>query len=333
MEQLFRDNVRIGNLDKVVNQLHDRYGKSYDDYRLKWAKTKELSYLPDFPIQMDIDTIDSCNLNCKYCNARNNFPRRGTNLKISKTLVDALFDELSNPKGKDKLCAIDIGYLGEPLLNQSALYEIIQRSDSIGLMEKYLHTNGQLLTLDIFKNMMKCGLTHLFVSIDAATDETYLKLRGGSLQKVVDNINVILDYKKINKIILPGIRVSFVYTPQSAPEAKEFIKFWEGKVDIIDFQTACDWISPIKNKNISMRCPQPWQRMSIGPRGELNPCCAAVTDELNENQRIGIFPDISIYDAWNGKKANELRTSILRMELNKFPFCEECHIRTSPVIM
>ena len=55
-----------------------------------------------------------------------------------------------------------------------------------------------------------CGVTQLFFSIDAASKETYDKIRKGSdWDKVMKNINYFLDLKKKKGKKLPVTRVNF----------------------------------------------------------------------------------------------------------------------------
>jgi pyruvate-formate lyase-activating enzyme len=325
-----RNNYRIynPNMPKYQEILADKYGSKYKEYRESWDESLKFKNLRDFPMQIDMDTADICNLNCKYCNARNNFPRKITNIKVSNEFVNLLFEEVMKPKGKDSLFALDLGYLGEPLLFKQQVYNILEKCNIAGLLETYIHTNGQLLTLDIFKELVKLNLTHLFISVDTINSSKYRELRGGHLEPVMENVLNLLEYKKKENLVFPLVRVAFMNSPETHSEAEEFINFWKDKVDFIDIQTFCDWNTPITSKTIPMLCPQPWQRMSLGPIGEMNACCAAITDQYSESQRLGIFPDMSIYEAWNSQKAQNLRKGILNRDLSEFPFCEECHIRT-----
>ena len=79
-------------------------------------------------------------------------------------------------------------------------------------------------------------MTRLQVSIDAVTQETYDKVRpGGSLQKVIKNLDNFLNLKIKLKNPTPLVRVNFVKTNQNEFELEEFLKFWE-KVDMIEYK-------------------------------------------------------------------------------------------------
>jgi sulfatase maturation enzyme AslB (radical SAM superfamily) len=332
MDTTVRNNRSIGSFAKYSEALSDKYGKQYEAYRQKWEDGKQLKLTSDFPLHIDLDSVDSCNLACKYCDARNNFPRRETHLKISDDIVRGLFSEIKSPKGKDTLCSLNLGCLGEPLLNLAMTYEVFKRCNETRVMERYLHTNGVLLDLDVFKNLAELGLTHLFVSIDAHREDTYKELRGGDLRKVHENVISILEYKKSKKLFFPAVRVSFLSVGQSQEEVIEFAEFWAKRVDKVDIQPACNWLIPLDQIKVKgkMKCPQPWQRMSIGPQGELNACCAAISDEYIDKQKLGDFPATSLYDAWNGAKVKRLREQMRKMRMaDEFHFCRECILRTS----
>ena len=130
------------------------------------------------PDQVLIEVTNHCNIRCIMC-GRTYYPRpRGY---MSFDLYRELIDQLRVP--------LDINHfgLGEPLLHKH-IVDMIRYSSEHG-MRTQLVTNGTLLTPDISRELIRAGLSCLWVSIDGATDKTYEKIRpGAKFKTVVGNI-------------------------------------------------------------------------------------------------------------------------------------------------
>lgn len=322
-----QNNKIIGDRVNYLNEMTKRYGEPFKNYRKKWEQLSQFKYLSDFPIQLDLDTVDSCNLKCKYCNTRNNFPRTPTNKKMPESLVKRIFNEVASNPAHDKTRALNIGSIAEPLMNETLIPKILSLGYDSGIIETFLHTNGQLLTEKTFKMLVDNGLTHLLISLDSINPNTYKKVRGGSLINVRNNINTILDYQKAEELILPFIHISFMDTSEAHPEKEDFIDYWKDRVDYVEMQPLVDWISSLQNKTITTKCPAPWQRLLIDPEGNIIPCCTAIPDTSFAEHCLGNLSETTLYSSWNGKKMVELRHAITTGTFGTFTFCKECHMR------
>ena len=145
---------------------------------------------------------------------------------MSYELFKKIFDEGSS-KG---LMAIELGYNTEPLIFKK-LINCIRYAKKKNIIDIRMSTNGLKLTKDISALLIKSGLTHLNVSFDAFSEETFLKTRGSKeYKKVLQNS---LDFLKIRNELghqLPLMRVSFIVTKENKHEKNSFVKFWKGKV-------------------------------------------------------------------------------------------------------
>jgi sulfatase maturation enzyme AslB (radical SAM superfamily) len=333
MQENYLGNIKRRQLNTAQNfrdKLSEKWGPKYAAYRDKWNQSSTFKHVSDFPLHIDFDTVDSCNLHCHFCTEEHNFFRKRTHKRLTTEFTEQLFREIKQPAGVDRLCAINIGTLGEPFLYPETVYSILEKSNECNVMEKFIHTNGHLLTLDVFKNLVKLDLTYLFISIDAYTSETYLKMRGADLNRVVDNIMAAVQYKKEHNLTFPVLRTSFLKTELSNPEADAFFNFWQDKVDFIDFQPAIDFTSSIQKSSSEKgrleQCCQPFQRMTIGVQGELGLCCSGYI--MIPEFYVGIFPQMSIYEAWNCTFANKLRAAHCQKDFADFKICSGCLSRT-----
>ncbi len=311
----------------IAERLTNRFGARYTEYRGKWEAACRLDYESDYPLHIDMDTMDACNLSCTYCTEEHGFIRKRTMGKLVEGVVDGLFAEASAYKGRDRLCAVNVGTLGEPFLQPEKVFRILEHSSRAGVMETFVHTNGHLLTLEIFKKLVERGLTHLFFSLDALREDTYLKMRGKPLGSVLRNILDVVEYKRANGLDFPALRVSFLLSDENRAERQDFIEFWTDKVDIIDVQNLTDFTRPVDlSRKPSLRCSDPFKRMYVGVDGQMAPCCAGYA--MLPAFQLGRFPEMSLAEAWNGEAVRTLRQAHLGKDFERQPICRECLLRS-----
>ncbi len=298
--------------------LLQRYAKRYSDYRQQWAKAGRGGLITDFPLQIDLDTVDDCNLRCAHCQEENT--RRRTKAKMSYDFIDAIFNEAS----RYRLCALNVGAIGEPLLEKEILFYMLSRAKEAGVMETFMHTNGILLDSEVAEGLLNSDLTYLCISVDAAREETYKSLRGGSLVRLRQNIERFIRLRNSKDKIFPILRVSFLIQDRNRTEKQAFMDAWSDLADIIDYQPIINYenINNCDSRHI-LSCFNPFTRLMIGPSfGEIGACCSGIA--FNEDVVLGNFPETSIYEAWNSRKVKQLRDSMLTMNLDDFPTCLDC---------
>lgn len=194
----------------------------FNSYKLlshveRWRRIKRGKAIPP-PVLVTIDPTNACNLNCVWCNAE--FVREKRKNSLSKKALFEIADFL--PKwGQDQNCweagvqAICIAGGGEPLLNP-AISEFIDRVDANGI-ETGVVTNGTMINkfVDSLSQAVWVG-----VSVDAATSDTFNKLKGlppnsSVFDRIIDNIAILVDYSRMHNNKLgwkhPAYGVSYKY--------------------------------------------------------------------------------------------------------------------------
>ena len=297
---------------------------AWNDYRKKYDKASNLELL-DFPIQLDFELNASCNLKCPMCPISAESPKG----KGKSTWFDfEFYKELIDYSVKQGTRAIKLNYINEPLIRNDFI-KFIDYAVSKGIIDIYFSTNGILLTEKVSENLIKAGLTRLQVSIDAVTQDTYNKVRpGGSLKKVINNLENFLKIRKNLNSITPLVRVNFVKTEINEFELNEFIKFWNSKVDMIGVQ---EFIKPTKVKNEikskktfkkkNFKCSFPFKQLVINNEKQVLPCCTFWGEEL-ALQKISKPEDLK--KAWNSQKMNDLRKKHLNGQYFEIPQCKNC---------
>lgn len=309
--------------------LSQELGKKYIEYRKRWHKAREFKIRPPFPIHLNIELSYACNLRCVMCpfgDPTFKHPYKGIKLDIKRV------KEVLKEGVKKGLSSVTFCQLNEPLLENS-LAGLIRFAKRIGVLDIFITTNGMLLTEKKSFELIKAGTTHLLVSIDAASEETYSKIRiGGDYKRVVTNV---LNFLRIRSELgsrLPLVRVTFVKMKPNMHEIDEFIKMWSGKVDYV---TIAGYLKIINNEEThnklkgalrttenmqSFSCWQPWSRCNIFANGDVFPCCM----NHGRNAPVGnIFKD-ELSNIWKSKAVRFIQDINKAGEYYKHPVCKKC---------
>lgn len=222
-----------------------------------------------FPVG-GISITEDCNLACLMCHfhgPRAPAKRKKESLKppqVFKFMRDILFCE-----------GLWFGGLGEFFVDPNAV-EYLYRATELGLSPCVL-TNGQLLTNDIIDQVLKSGVRNIRISVDAINSEEYRHIRrGGDFAKIIEACA----YLKAKKKTYPNLRVeaNAVLLKDVFPRQEEFINFWRGKIDQVNFHAEYYEIFKFRNTVI----PIPKNRTTCNlqvyllPSGKMVPCCAVM---------------------------------------------------------
>ena len=194
---------RWSNLDMLMNsEMKKRYGSRFLKYREDWDRTLTQNYIPNFPLMIGIEAVDSCNYKCKWC-YRNKY--RGTRSKLGLSKYKEIIDE----GVKHGLPCVVFGGGGEPMMEIDML-QMLEYAQMRGIIDVLFSTNGSMLTYEFVDHMIDIGVARLQISLDAASKETYDLLRGGDLEYVESMIKYCYKRKQELNCGLPIIRLSFL---------------------------------------------------------------------------------------------------------------------------
>jgi len=285
-------------------------GKDFARYRKEFERTQK-GIPSKFPITLALEPVNRCNLNCEMC-YKPPEPIHSYSLGLLKKL---------HKECKGKLPSAIIGLGNEPMMyaNLKALLDMLQDA---GVQDIFFGTNGQAMDSEIVTRITANRVTRVEISVDAVTSETYSEIRGGSLERVENNINNLIRIRGNNP--LPIIRLCFVVMDENRNEVEAFKKKWGDKVDYIDFQRKIDFNYVDEEVQIDMSalkykfCPYPFYSLGIWANGDVSPCCTFYGKKL-------IFGNVNsqnIEEIWNGKKIKELRKQFKKGDLNNT--CRKC---------
>ena len=261
----------------------ERWGKEYINYRdlLEACFKQEIEL--NYPLQIDVDVQDVCNIVCESCS-------ENYRVRDSSILDLELFK--SNPFfQKGKLKAVNIGNASEPFVRPKMVTDLIRFFRENGVVDIFIHTNAHFLNDNIMEELIDLEVNWMLFSIDALTEETYSKVRGINHTKVYTNIHRFLELRDKKKSKFPLTHVSFINTIENYHEINDFHNYWKQYVERVLFQGFVG-ANPIGTNvlphvaftdrfvNIKMStCNMPWYRMFVMPNGNVGPCCMTYGQE------------------------------------------------------
>jgi radical SAM protein with 4Fe4S-binding SPASM domain len=277
------------------------------------------------PTSITVETTNICNTKCSFC-PHNKMKRKLQHMDMSlftKVIEDAADNNIKN---------ITLSFFGEPLTDPQ-LFERIKYCRKKNFTHVTFFSNCMLLNKEISKKIVTSGLTTLVVSLDAATPETFKKIRfNGDYNKVIKNLKELVKLRnKYNKDLI--IEMTIKQLGESDKEIDMFIKFWkEQGVNDISVGRIHDWADKdikkkfnLNNKKLNLPCLALWTNFIVLSDGKVVPCCIDYDGTLS-------YADMTkqtIREAWNSKKILELRRLHIKNKAKDISLCSRCNIAQS----
>jgi radical SAM protein with 4Fe4S-binding SPASM domain len=179
-------------------------------------KTRGDIRLVSRPIRVSMNMTGKCNIRCIYCHLT--FADYFTKDELERKTFEALsgfFPTLSH-----------LVYFAstEPLMARH--FKGIFEASGPSKAEKYLSTNGILMTEDIAELFVKGDLYYLTISIAGLTRESFKKAHQvDDLDKVTANIETLNRIKEKYNSITPKMRLVFVTWKENAHELVEAVRY------------------------------------------------------------------------------------------------------------
>jgi len=297
--------------------------ESYKEYRKKWEKNPETFTAGNFPIHLDIESTNLCNLKCPFCTFLT------VQEKWKRGLMDFnLYQRIIDEGRTNNLFSIKLSLRGEPLLHPNII-KMIKYAKKSGIIDIYFNTNAVLLSERISEALIESGINRISISFEGTTKEVYEKNRvGAGYGKVVKNIETLILCRERNKVAHPRIRIQTVLIPEMKDELNGYVSFWRERgvdeVAYLDFEQ-----EPESNETLSYPwvCSQLWQRMSIWYDGTILPCVHDTWGLM----RFGNVKNLKITDAWNSELEKSCRNLHKNGKGELLYSCKTCPLRAGQV--
>lgn len=298
--------------------------QEYVEYRRQWAEYPQKRYVSDFPLHLDIETTDLCNLKCPMCSRT--IMDEHEEIKKTKFITKEEYINIIDQAVMHGVKSIKLQYLGEPLLHKDVVFQVAYAKQK-GIIDVMFNTNAVLLTKEMGRALLEAGLDKLFISFDAVNPALYEQQRvGTTMGKVIDNIYTFI---KLRDEISPKtfIRLSMVmYDGDVWKKQFDAMKImWDGLVDALGYGifNERDKFKRIEFEKVDgFVCEQLFQRMMLKCNGEVTVCC---TDEYN-TFGIGNWRHETLYDLWNSPQYKQLREDHINNHYDKYETCRKCFL-------
>jgi MoaA/NifB/PqqE/SkfB family radical SAM enzyme len=318
-------NLNYHNTGKSIfdEQMND--DSIFAEYRRQWAENPKSNIVSNFPLHLDIESTNACNLKCPYCASSSNSWGESKKGFIDFDLFKRIIDEAA----ENGCCCVKFSLRGEPLLHPK-LPEMIKYTMNSGIIDCYFNTNGMLLTDDMISKIIDSGLPRLSISIDGWDKASFEKNRlGADYNIVVKNIENLLEIRNMSNFSFPKVRVQTLMLPEMKDHWDDYKDFWKDYVDEIGYLDARAEGKDINHCGIinsKFTCPFLWQRMTILWDGTLLPCLMHGVDDFSL-MSFGSVKNISIKEAWHSKKENYYRKLHTNGKSHEIEACDRCSYR------
>ncbi len=283
-----------------------------------------------YPTYLVAESTNICNFKCPLCPTGQGLEGRPKG-KMSLSNFKRIIDELGG-----YLYSLRMENWGEPLLNKE-IFEMISYARSKKIATSF-NTNLSLLNKDSAQRLvLSGGLDYVKVSLDGASEESYLKYRaGGNFNQVIRNIKLLVETRNALGETAPFIEVQFIVMKHNEEEIGQMKKLCSElgvdglfieklrldmreeliMPDSYGIDKHGEWLprqseyslfdrsakSRKKNKQV---CSWLWTSAVINWDGSMNPCCGFYDTKYD----FGNFFNDGFKAVWNGpnyRKAREL---------------------------
>jgi radical SAM protein with 4Fe4S-binding SPASM domain len=276
---------------------------------IKAQRGLKRSRVTGMPVSYFIDPINVCNLHCPLCPTGRGIlarPRGRMGLVELTQIVGQIAPYAYR---------VELYNWGEPLLHPDIFQMIAyvrERRISTGLSSNLNHLDPAMA-----RQLVESGLSQLVVSIDGATQDSYaVYRRGGKLEKVLENLQLLVDTRRSLKRSTPFIIARMLVGKHNEHEVEAVRTmvygtgvdgFTTGRlfVDTQDLEQIEQWIpddpaysaygSQGSNLSNTWDCHDLWESMVINWDGGVAPCCWLHDPQYD----FGNASDQALRDIWN----------------------------------
>lgn len=304
-----------------VQDTNKLFGEKFLAYRKAWHENPSKHIVGNFPLHLDVESTNTCNLRCAMCQIPFDKMKPGF---IDMNLYNKILEEIKT----HGLPSIKFNFRGEPLMHPK-IDELVKKAKESGVLEVQFNSNGTLLTEEKARKLIDAGLDRIKFSVDSINPDTYNSIRiGADYEKTISRIISLIDMRnKLGKKI-PSIQVQMVYMESNHKEVEDYLDFWEDKVNRIGISRYRSGgnITGEEERMTAMQkripCPQLWQRLVVLYDGTILMCCG----DYSMKNPLGNVKKDKISDIWKSKTLENYRKLHLNYDFDKIDACIDCEV-------
>lgn len=291
------------------------------------------------PYMAHISPSNLCDLDCRIC------PSKDEATKARMLLPFDTFKKFVDEAGETLLYMIFWSW-GEPILNPN-LSKMARYAADRNILT-VTSTNLNRLNEGRARDLIQSGLTALIIAVDGTTSESYAaQRRGGNLDRVLNNIRMLVTAKRINNGVGPILNMRMVVSQDNEDEVEDFRKLaLTLGVDMVSYKAFSTrqngTADPENDRRFAPKmdrfkwyqytrgfgtdrssgkywCRFPWTKPTLFPDGEIISC----EFDLQYQHPFGNINDQHFDEIWFSPEAESFRR---RFQANRdeFAFCRNC---------
>ncbi len=288
---------------------------AWNRWKLLWAYLLGRDDVRALPVEYIVETTARCNIYCPMC------PRE-THPQPKEDMDEAVFRRLLEESAGTAEHMMLIG-LGEPLLDRR-IFDRIHACAEHGI-SALISTNGTLLDEKAAARLLDSPLSHITLSFDGYSKETFEFYRkGAKFERVRDNFVRFCRMKHERGSRLQ-VTVQMVRMDGNRHEEEAFRRFWSSVpgVDLIrvkDDET--NLLSGAVERRAGRRCHYLWRgAMYIKHNGDVYPCCQSY---MLDGEPVGNLIEQSLPDIFNGETMRRMRRMHAQGRGGEIGICAKC---------
>lgn len=273
---------------------------------------EQMANLPPFPIMIDVELTNLCNMKCKMC------PTGQKKVKRPKGMMSGFtFSRVMELSDKYKTPLRFIRW-GEPMFNPRWA-DYIRHAVSRGRLT-HMNTNGLMLTPDNMSLIFETGLDSLKISMQGYDEKTYGFMRqDGFFNTLLERLGTLYQIRNERGYNKPYIQVGITVEQDEMPLLEPLKEKLAPICDDIFIGITRD-LSATNPRKAACECPEVFSKLSVDFDGLVVACCG----DWDRFMPVGHIYYDTLEEIWNGKILNEYRQMLLDYQHYKMPLCKHC---------
>jgi len=303
--------------------------EKFREYRRLWDECPREGKVAPFPLNVDLEVTNACNLRCPHCARTQNNWGKGEVGFVDKEVVRKVIREIADKGGY----CMKFSLRGEPLLHPE-IVTFLKWAKDANLLDYYFNTNGMLLSQKMAREFVEMEIPRISISVGGWNEKTFELCQAGAKMEVVrENIRYLKEYRDKKGSEYPIIRVQAVTLEELTKHMEEFKKLWtplSNEIGLIDFREETGKVEHTAKTCKEFKCNFLWQRLVVLWDGSTYPCLFhGVKDP--QDLYLGNVKEKSLKEMWQGEKMKELRKLHLEGGSHLSSSCAKCSYRNTEV--
>ena len=291
---------------------------SFFDYfvnRIQWYEYPRNFFVVDFPLHVDIEVTNKCNMNCPMCYRKN----MGNLGYMDWDVFTKIVDECA----ENDVFSVRLSWRGESLTHPN-IKEMIRYSTSNITNVSFL-TNVLYVNEEMAEHLIDCQLSYISVSFDGLGDIYNQVRRPAKYEDSYNKLRYLQEAKARRGSLKPQVRVCTLW-PAIKDDPHEYYRVMSQVADYVVVNNYKNFRAE-PNPVLNFICQYPWERIVISQDGVAQ-CC---TGWNSEDVSLGNVRDHSVKEMWHSEKMQYIRRMHRTNHRLEIPGCSICrHGNTLP---